>query len=128
MDDTNNIQNMDEQLEPAHKMVDAMHRAKKKSCVTLLRYNVDKLEISLAQVPLFAKENEDEKSQQIVYVTYKLEELNYLLDLLSYVYDKAKTIKPTCNVLQKIITTMSSWLFFFLKSGWVERSETYFSP
>ena len=34
---------MDEQLKLAHKVVDVVNRADRKSCVTLLRYNVDKL-------------------------------------------------------------------------------------
>ena len=47
---------MDKQLKLAHKVVDVVDRAKKKICVTLLRYNVDKLESSYAQVRLLAKD------------------------------------------------------------------------
>ena len=37
---------MDEQLKLAHKVVDLVDRANRKNCVTLLRYKVDKPEIS----------------------------------------------------------------------------------
>ena len=59
---------IDEQLKLAHKVVDLMDRANRKICVTLLRYNVDKLESSYAQVRLFARKKEDEKFQKVVYV------------------------------------------------------------
>ena len=59
---------MDEQLKLAHKVVDVLDRADRKICVTLLRYNVDKPESSFAQVQLFARNREDEKFQQVVYV------------------------------------------------------------
>ena len=85
---------MDEQLKLAHNVVDVW-----KICVTLLRYNVDKPEISYAQVRLFARKNEDEKFQQVVYVNYKLEEFIYLLDVMNSVYDKVITNQPICNVL-----------------------------
>ena len=49
---------MDEQLKLAHKVVDVVDGANKKKFVTLLRYNVDKLESSYAQVRLFARKKE----------------------------------------------------------------------
>ena len=90
---------MDEQLKLAHKVVDALDGANRKICVTLLRYNVDKLEISYAQVQQFSRKKEDEKFQLVVYVNYKLEEFVYLLDVMNYVYDKVGTNQPICNVL-----------------------------
>ena len=90
---------MDEQLKLAHKVVDVVDRTNRKTCVTLLRYNVDKPEISYAQVRLFARKKEDEKFQQDVYVNYKLEEFIYLLDVMNSVYDKVITNQPICNVL-----------------------------
>ena len=77
---------MDEQLKLAHKVVDVMDRANRKICVILLRYSVDQPEISYAQVRSFARNKEDEKFQQNVYVNYKLEEM-YLLDVMNSVYD-----------------------------------------
>ena len=65
-------EDMDEQLELAHKIVDVMDRANSKICVSLLRYKVDKPESSYAQVRLFARKKEDEKFQQVVYVNYNL--------------------------------------------------------
>ena len=82
---------MDEQLKLAHKVVDVVDRANRKLCVTLLRYNVDKPESSYAQVRIFARKKEDEKSQQNVYVIYKLEDFIYLLDVMNSVYDKVIT-------------------------------------
>ena len=64
---------MDEQLKLSHKVVHVVDRTNRKICVTLLRYNVDKPESSYAQFRLFAREKEDEKFQQVVYVNYKLE-------------------------------------------------------
>ena len=90
---------IDEQLELAHKVINVVDRAKRKICVTLLRYNVDKPESFYAQVRLFARKNEDEKFQQVVYVNYKLEEFIYLLDVMNSVYDKVITNQPICNVL-----------------------------
>ena len=90
---------MDEQVKLAHKVVDVVDRANKKICVTLLRHNVDKPESSYAQVRLFARKKEDEKFQQVVYVKYKLEELIYLLDVMSSVYHKVIANQHICNVL-----------------------------
>ena len=68
-----------------------VERANRKICVTLLRYNVDKPESSYAQVRLFAREKEDEKFQEVVYVNYKIEEVIYLLHVVNSVYDKVIT-------------------------------------
>ena len=90
---------MDEQLKLAHKVVDVVDRANRTIFVTLLRYNVDKPESTYAQVRLLARKKEDEKFQQVVYVTYKLEEFIYLPDVMNSVYDKVFTNQPICNVL-----------------------------
>ena len=55
---------MDEQIKLAHKVVDT----NRKICVTLLPYNVDKLESFYAQVRFFSRKKEHEKFQQVVYV------------------------------------------------------------
>ena len=89
---------MDEQLKLSHKVVDVVDRANKKIRVTLLRYNVDKLENSYAQIRLFARKKEDEKFQQVVYVKYKLEEFILLLDVKKSVYDKVCTNQTIWNV------------------------------
>ena len=59
---------MDEQLKLAHKVIDVVDWTNRKNFVTLLRYNVDSLESSYAQVRLFARKKEDEKFQQVVHV------------------------------------------------------------
>ena len=56
---------MDEPLKLPHKLVDVVYRANRKTCVTLLRYNLDKPEIFHAQV-LLARKKEDDKFQQVV--------------------------------------------------------------
>ena len=89
----------DERLKLAHKVVDVVDRAERKICVILLRYNVDKLQSSNAQVQLFARKKEDEKFQQVVYVNYNLEEFIFLLHVMNCVYDKVNSNQPKCNVL-----------------------------
>ena len=82
---------MDEQFKLAHKVVDVVDRENRKICVTLLRYNVDKPDSSYAQVRLFARKKEDKKFQQVVFVSYKLEEFIYLLNATNSVYNKVIT-------------------------------------
>ena len=93
------FRDMDEQFKLAHKVVDVVDRTNRKTCVTLLRYKVDKPESSYAQARLFARKVEDEKFQQVVYVSYKVEEFIYLLDVRNSVYDKVFTNQPICIVL-----------------------------
>ena len=50
----------DEQAILAHKLVDVVDRANRKTCVTLLRYNVEKPESSYPQVQIFTRKKEDE--------------------------------------------------------------------
>ena len=107
---------MDEQLKPALSVVDVVDRANRKVCVTLLRYNVEKSESSSARVRLFARKNEDEKFQQIVYENYKLEEFIYLLDRMNSVYDKNITYQPIFNNLEKLISSVYSLSIFFYSS------------
>ena len=80
-----------EQLKLAHNLVNVVERANRMICVTLLLYNVNKLQSSYAGVRLFARKKEDMKLQQVVYVKYKLEEIIYLLDVMKSVYGKAIT-------------------------------------
>ena len=90
---------MNEQLKLAHKVVHVVDRANRMICVTLLRYNVERLESSYAQVRLFATKREDEKFQQVVYVNHNFEEFRSLLDVMNSVYDKVITNRPICNNL-----------------------------
>ena len=89
---------MDEQLKLAHNVVDAVDRAIRKICVTLLRYNVDKPESSYAQTRFFARKKEDEKFQQVVYVNYTPKERIYLLDIMISVYNNVFANKPIFDV------------------------------
>ena len=65
---------MEEQLKLVHKVIHVVDRSKRRICVTLLRYKVDKPHTSYAQVRLFGRKKGEEKIQQIVYVNYKLDE------------------------------------------------------
>ena len=56
---------MDEQLKLAHKVVDVVDRANRKTSVTPVLYNANDLESSYALVWLFARKKEDENVQQI---------------------------------------------------------------
>ena len=47
---------VDEQLKLAHKVIGVGDRANRKICVSLLRYNVDKPEVSNAPIRFFCKE------------------------------------------------------------------------
>ena len=90
---------MEEQLKFVHKVIDVVDRPNRKICVTLLRYKVDNPETSYAQVRLFARKNEEEKFQQIVYVNYRFDEFIYLLDVMNSVYDKVIVNQPICKIL-----------------------------
>ena len=90
---------MEEQLKLAHKVIDVVDRPNRRICVTLLRYKVDNPETSYAQVLLFGRKKVEEKCQQIVYVSYKLDEFICLLDVMNSVYDEVIANQPICNNL-----------------------------
>ena len=52
---------MEKQLKLVHKVIDVVDRPKRRICVTLLRYKVDKPETSYAQVRLFGRKDEEKK-------------------------------------------------------------------
>ena len=79
---------MAEQLKLVHKVIDVVDCPNRRICVTLLRYEADNPETSYAQVRLFGRKKEEEKSQQIVYVNYKFDKYVYLLDVMKSVFDK----------------------------------------
>ena len=60
---------------------------------------MEKPETSYVQVRLFGRRKDEEKSNQIVYVNYKLDEFINLLDVMNSVYDKVIANEPLCNVL-----------------------------
>ena len=92
---------MEEQLKLTHKVVEVVDRPHRKSCVNMLRYNLEKRETSYVQVRLFGRRRNEEKFNQNVYVIYKLDELIYLLVVMSCVYDKVNANEPLCNVYNK---------------------------
>ena len=65
----------------------------------------------LCSSPIFCKEKEDEKFQQIVYVIYKLEEFIYLFDVMMSVYDKVITNQLLCNVIKSVISSCHVFVF-----------------
>ena len=79
---------MQEQLKLVDKVIDGIDHPKRRICVTLLRYKVDKPETSYAQFLLFRRKKEEEKFQKFMYVNYKLDEFVYLLDAMNSVQDK----------------------------------------
>ena len=89
---------MDEQLKLKHKNIQVVDRPHRKVCVTMLRYNVEKLETSCVQIRLFGRKKEEEKFNQDVHVNYKLGEFFYLLDVMTSVYDKVTATELLCNV------------------------------
>ena len=90
---------MEEQLKLVHKVIDVVDRSKRRICVTLLRYKVEKPDTSYAQVRLFGQKTEEEKFQQNVYVNYRLDEFVNLLDVMNSVYDKVFANQPFRNDL-----------------------------
>ena len=106
-------EDMDGQLEMAHKLVDELNRANRKICVTAVQLEIP--EKFYAQFRLFARKKVDEKFQQIVFVTYKLEEFIYLRDVKNSVYDKKLLlINPfvmSCKIFFHLFTLYHS-LFY----------------
>ena len=90
---------MEEQLKLVHRVIDVVDCPNRRICLTLLRYKVDNPETSYAQDRLFGRKKEEEKFQQKVYVSYKIDEFVYLLDVMNSVYDKVIANQPICNIL-----------------------------
>ena len=101
---------MEEQLKLVHKVIDLVDRSNRRICVTLLRNKEDNPRTAYAQVRLIGRKKEEEKFQQIVYVNYKLEEFMYLHDVTNSVYDEVIANKPICNVLQKLVASIYSFI------------------
>ena len=59
---------MEEQLKLTHKVVEVVDRQRRKICVTMLRYNVEKPETSYVQVRLSGRRRDEKKFNRIVYV------------------------------------------------------------
>ena len=76
---------LEEQLKHFHEVIDVVDCPNRRICVTLLRYEADNPETSLAQIRLFGRKREEEKFQRSLYVNYKLDEFVYLLDIKSSV-------------------------------------------
>ena len=90
---------IDEQLKHVHKVIEMAEGAKRKVCVTLLRYKEDNPETSHAQIRLFTRRTEEEKFQQLVYMNYKIDEFIYLLDVMNSVCDQVLDKNPFCKIV-----------------------------
>ena len=101
------------QLKLAQKVVDVVDWANRKTCVTLLRYSVDKPESSFAQVRLFSGKMEDEKFKRIVFVNYKLGKFIHRLDVMNSVYDNLIANKTNFNVYKKYLHFFTPYHFSF---------------
>ena len=75
-------------------MIEIAEGAKRKVCVTLLRYKEDNPKTSYAQIRLFTRRTEAENFQQLVCVNFKIDEFIYLLDVTNSVCDPVLEIKP----------------------------------
>ena len=73
---------MVEQVKLADKVVGVVDPGNREISETLLRYSVDKLDLSIAQVRFFAPEDVDQTFNQIVYVKIKL---NLFINLMWWV-------------------------------------------
>ena len=89
---------LDEHFKLVHELIDLADRLKRKICVIVLWYNVEKPESWYVEVRIFAGKKEDENLQQIVVGNYELE-IIYLLDVKNSVYDKVTTNEPIGSVL-----------------------------
>ena len=108
--------NMDEQLKLAHKVVDAVDRANRKTCVILLRYNVNKTESSFAQVRIIPRKIEDQMFQEKVCLNYKLQEFIYILDAMNSVHNNIIAKNPLVMSYQKSAGFFSVSCFSLFKS------------
>ena len=79
---------MYEKLKLFYKVVDVVNRPSRKICMTMLRHNVEKPDISYAQVQSLGKKKEDKKVQQIVCLIKKPDEVIYVLDVMNSVCDE----------------------------------------
>ena len=104
---------MDGQLKLFQMVVNVVDQANRQTCMTLLRYNVDKLESSYVHVRLIAGKEGDEKFREIVYVKFKLKKFIYLFDVMNSVYDKTILKKTNSSGPKKVIAKIYSFLFFF---------------
>ena len=90
---------MEEQVKLTHKVVEVVNRPSGKIWVAKLCYDVGQPETSYVQVRLFGRRKEEEKTNQLVYKNYKLDELFYLLEVMNSVFDKVTANGTVCNVL-----------------------------
>ena len=99
------------QISLAHRVVEVAGRSNRPISVTLLRYIGEKPKKWSSGERWFARTKEEGKTQQIVHVNYKLNEIKETLSLMISVLDKV--IKTTvCNVPEKVTKTFYSWSIF----------------
>ena len=91
--------NMEEQLKLTHNVFEVGDRPHGKICMAMLRFNVEKPEISYVQVRLFGRRKDEEKFNRIVSVNYKLDEFIFLLDVMNSVFETVNADEPLCNLL-----------------------------
>ena len=84
---------MGEQLKLAHNVVDVVERANRKICVTLPRYNVDKLRVLMLKFDSLQGRRRTKSFNNINFL--------YLLDVMISVNDKGITNQPICKVFKR---------------------------
>ena len=90
---------MEEQLKFTHRSVEVFDRPHREICVTMLRYNEEKPKTSYVQVRLYGRRKDAANFNQNVYVSHKLDEVIFLLDVMNSVYDKVIANELLCNIL-----------------------------
>ena len=69
----------EEKLKLVHKVIDVVDLPNRRICVTMLRYKVDNPKTSYAQVRLFGRKKEEEKSSKLCMSTLNLTNLHIFL-------------------------------------------------
>ena len=91
----------EEQLKLVLKVADVVNRLDRMICATQMRYIAYKPKRLYVQVRFLARKIKVDKLQQIVRVNFKLEEIFYLLDVMSSVYESVIPNQPDRKVSKK---------------------------
>ena len=97
---------MDEPLNLAHSVVDAMDISNRNISVIRRPYKKNKPESSYAEVPIIARKETDKKFKQFRDVKCKLQYFILLLVVIVFVFDEVSFDKPIYNVILKVIISV----------------------
>ena len=91
--------NLNEQLKHVQKAVTIVDRPKRKILAIKKKYSMDKPGSTYVQLPLFTRNSENEKLQQLVFVYSKYDEFLYLLDSITSLSDQVLSNQSLCNIV-----------------------------